>query len=499
MKTMFARLNHIFSRDEISKPALLLVAGRTVGFIAAFAIPVVLARTFDRSAFGTYKQLFLIYATLYGVAQLGAAESLYYFVPRQRTEAGRRVGNALVTLGLMGAVCCVGLYVGRFAMARWLSNAELGQYLPFLGLFLAFTLVGAAFEIVMISRKEHTTAACTYAASDLARTALFILPALALGSLRGVLIGAVAFAGLRLAAMLAYLWREFGRELRVDAVLWRDQLAYALPFAFAVGIEVVQANYHQWVVAAKFDAATFAVYAVGCLQIPLIDLVYTSTSNVMMVKMAEVMDEPGGAALTLWHDTTARLASLFFPLAALLLLTAHSVIVFLFTSTYQASVPVFMVWCLMIVPSAFGVDGVLRVYAQTRFLMVMNAVRLAVIALLIGWFISTFGMIGAVLVTLVGTTVVKAAALVRIARLMHVGIARVLPWTRLAAVAAHATVASIPAFLLTRWMLLAPFATLMVSGAAYVATYAAIWYIRFAWNRRPQLAIVNSESLIPNP
>ena len=89
MKTMFARLNHIFSRDEISKPALLLVAGRTVGFIAAFAIPVVLARTFDRSAFGTYKQLFLIYATLYGVAQLGAAESLYYFVPRQRTEAGR--------------------------------------------------------------------------------------------------------------------------------------------------------------------------------------------------------------------------------------------------------------------------------------------------------------------------------------------------------------------------------------------------------------------------
>ena len=48
-------------------------------------------------------------------------------------------------------------------------------------------------------------------------------------------------------------------------------------------------------------------------------------------------------------------------------------------------------------------------------------------------------------------------------------------------------------------MLLAPFATLMVSGAAYVATYAAIWYIRFAWNRRPQLAIVNSESLIPNP
>ena len=77
--------------------------------------------------------------------------------------------------------------------------------------------------------------------------------------------------------MLVYLWREFGRGFRVDAALWRNQLAYALPFALAVGIEVVQVNYHQWVVASRFDAATFAIYAVGCLQIPLIDLVCTST------------------------------------------------------------------------------------------------------------------------------------------------------------------------------------------------------------------------------
>ena len=35
----------------------------------------------------------------------------------------------------------------------------------------------------------------------------------------------------------------------------------------------------------------------------------------------------------LWHDTTARLASIIFPLAAVLMLTAHSVIVLLFTTT----------------------------------------------------------------------------------------------------------------------------------------------------------------------
>src|SRR6185436_4631629 len=99
--------------------------------------------------------------------------------------------------------------------------------------------------------------------------------------------------------------------------------------------------------------------------------------------------------------TTLRLASLMFPLAAVFFLTAHGVIVFLFTPTYVASVPIFRVWCLMILPSAFAVDGVLRVYAQTRFLLFMNAVRLVVIVGLVGSLISSFGVVGAVLATLV--------------------------------------------------------------------------------------------------
>jgi O-antigen/teichoic acid export membrane protein len=496
---MTAILKHLYQRlgqDGVSRAALLLVAGRTVGFVAAFAIPVVLARTFDQAAFGTYKQLFLIYATFYGLAQLGAAESLYYFVPRSPDEAGRRVGNALVTLSLTGLACFTGLYLGRFAIAASLSNAALASELPLLGLFLGFMLIGAAFEIVMVSRKEHTSGAGVYAASDVVRTALFLVPAFVVGSLRSVLAGAVVFAGLRLVAMLAYFWREFGRGFRIDTTLWRSQLAYALPFALAVGIEVVQVNYHQWVVAARFDAATFAIYAVGCLQIPLIDLVYTSTCNVMMVRMAELARDGDvsatNAVLSLWHDTTARLASIFFPLAAVLMLTAHSVIVLLFTASYVASVPVFLVWCLMLLPSAFAVDGVLRVYAQTRFLLVMNIVRLLIVAGLIGWFISTWGLIGAVLVTLAGTTIVKAAALVRIAKLMHVGFAEVLPWKRLAIQAACAAAAVVPAWIVMRFVS-PPFLAAAVGGTTYAVTFALLWYLR-AMRRSSGFA-----DLIPNP
>ena len=86
------------------------------------------------------------------------------------------------------------------------------------------------------------------------------------------------FAAVRLAATLVVLWREFRSELaRRPAACCARQLAYALPFALAVGIEVVHLNWHQYAVAARFDAAAFAIYAVGCLQIPLVDLIVTST------------------------------------------------------------------------------------------------------------------------------------------------------------------------------------------------------------------------------
>src|SRR3989442_8933601 len=215
-----------------------------------------------------------------------------------------------------------------------------------------------------------------------------------------------------------------------------------MPFALAVGVEVVQTNFHQYVVAARFDAATFAIYAVGCLQIPLVDLVMTSTVNVMMVQMtAHAREGDRRGAVSLWQSTISRLAIVMFPLAAFLLVAARPVIVALFTTKYLASVPIFMVWTLTILPSAFAVDGVLRVYAQTRFLVVMNVLRFALVVVLIWPFLSIFGMSGAVLVTLLATSVAKGVGAVRIARLLGAGLHDALPWRRLAGIVASAVIA----------------------------------------------------------
>jgi len=471
-------MNGTPTADTISRPTMMLVAGRAIGFVAAFAIPVVLARIFDRAEYGTYKQLFLVFATLYGLAQLGMAESLYYFVPsRSQAAAGRHVANALVTLAVAGLGCLALLYAMRTRVAAWLTNSQLADHLALVGVLLALMLVTALFEIVMIARKQHFSAAVTYATSDVTRTLLFVIPALGFGGVRSLLVGAVAFGVLRLAAMFVYLWREFGRELRVDLDIWRSQLAYALPFAMAVSVEVVLLNFHQYFVAARFDTATFAIYSVGCLQIPLIDLVMTSSVNVMMVQMAgHAVKGETRAAMTLWHDTICKLAFIFFPLTVLLLVTAHQVIVALFTANYLASVPIFMIWTLTILPSAFAVDGVLRVYAQTRFLLVMNVVRFVVVVALISWLLTAFGLRGAVLVTLLAMSIVKGMGVVRAAHLFNARFTEALPWRRLGAIAGRSLVSAVPAYLVLHTLTLPALAELACASAAYAATYLALSY-----------------------
>ena len=461
--------------DHITGPAFLLVVGRTIGLIATFAIGPLFVRQFSVDDIGTYRTFFLLYATVYGLAQLGMAESLYYFVPRAAGHVGRYVCNAAISLLAAGLVSMALLWGFRDGIAAHFSNPDLPRLMALLGLYLTLMLIGTVLEITMISRKQHMSAALTYAASEIARTALFILPALLFESLRAVFIGAVAFAAFRLAAMLVIVWRQYGRDFRPDLALWRSQLGYALPFAMAVSLEVILISYHQYVVGGSVDPTTFAFYTTACMTIPLVDLIMTSTTSVMMVKIAETPNDHH-ETLGLFHDTVSRLAFLIAPVAVGLVVLAQPFIITLYTDAYAASVPIFTVWVLTILPAIVAVDAFLRVYAQTRFLLVMNVVRLAFVMVLIGWFLDTFGLPGAVLVTLAATVLAKSLALVKIARMLHVRFADVMPWATLARIGARAVAAAVPAYILVRTFAATPWLALTAGGAAYGIAYIVICY-----------------------
>ena len=488
---MITLLRETDLKGSIFKPTLVLMSGRMLAFVVTFFIPVVLVRIFSPGEFGTYKQVFLVYMTVFGIAQLGMAESLFYFLPRAPQKSGRYVMNSLLML-LAAAVVFSGLLIKEESkIAELLSNSGLAQYLPLLAVYLLLMTMSATLEIVMISRKQYRRAAFSYGFSDVLRAAVLILPALLLRSLYWLFLGAVAFALLRFGVTLFYFWREFGDEFRPDVRLLQQQLAYALPFEMAVVVEILHTNIHQYVVSHYFDAATFAIYSVGCLQIPLVDFLASPAGNVMMVRMGEeIQDGRHDSVITLWHETTRKLALIFFPLFGLLLVTARDLIVFLFTDKYAASVPIFMIWSAIILFSALQTDSALRVYAQTRFLFVLHLLRLGIVVGLIGVFLSAFSLLGAVLITLLSLGLAKGLSLARLKKLMQVRTAQLLPWRSLAAVGAVSVAAFLVALGTQSTLGFSVLLRLLVVGFVYMSSYVAL-LLRFGLlNSRERMALM---------
>jgi O-antigen/teichoic acid export membrane protein len=457
------------------KPALLIIAGRIAGFIAAFVTPLILVRMFDLDTFGTYKQWFLIYITVLTITQIGMSESLLYFLPRADAEAGRYVMNSVLFLGAVGAVAGLLLALNSDTIAGWMNNPALSPLIPLLGLFLLLMQTSIGLETVMTARSSYRSAAIAYAVTDVSRAFFLIVPVVLVPSLRSLLYGAVAFGVLRLAYTIRYFWREFGSGFRPDAACFTRQFAYALPFALAVVASIAQENLHQYAVSGLFDAATFAVYAVGCLQIPVVDLVATTVCNVMMVGMTNAIhDGRETQVIDLWHHTVRKLALAFFPLACLLMITARDLIVTLFTENYLASVPIFMVSLTAIVFAVVPIDGLLRVYAKTRTLLAINLLRVTIIALLIQWSITSFGLVGAMLVTMLALFLGKAIGLLSAASLWRIGIGTLLPWRVLGLIAVLSITAGLPALAISYGLETSPFVRIVVVGTVYVSAYVGM-------------------------
>ena len=134
-----------------------------------------------------------------------------------------------------------------------------------------------------------------------------------------------AFSVVRAVLAMAWLLRRAGPLWDPEAL--RAQLRYAAPFGAAVVVARPAQYAHQYVVSATASTQLFAVYAVGCFQLPFVDLLYTPTSEVLMVRLGE-LDRDGELhrAPEVFRAAAARLAYFFVPLAALLAIAAPELV-----------------------------------------------------------------------------------------------------------------------------------------------------------------------------
>lgn len=409
-----------------------LVVARFLSACLTIVIPLVLARAMELPDYGTYKQLFLIAQTIYYVLPFGMAQSLYYFLPRAE-ERRPFISQTLLFLAGAGAVAAVALYALGPEIASALNNPRLLEYRVSLALYGGFTLGGLSLELSMTAQGNTRRSAIAYLVSDGVRAVALVTPVLLGMGLSGLMASMVAYSAARLVAAWS-LTLAGTRGPWFDRGLFVRQLAYAAPFGAAVLFSVPQTYAHQFMVSSVVSPAAFAIYAVGCFQLPLVDLLYTPTSEVLMVRLGE-LDRAGRPeeGLAAFQETTARLSYMFFPMAAFLFAAAPEFIVAIFGARFIEAVPIFRVSLLTIPLTALPMDGTLRARDRNRSLFMAYVIKAAVTVPLVYFGVRAFGMLGGVGSWMAAEVVGKSVLLARVPAALstpgrRVRLAQLFPW-----------------------------------------------------------------------
>jgi O-antigen/teichoic acid export membrane protein len=452
---------------------------RTLGFAFSFAIPLILIRWLDQTEFGLYKQAFLIVNTALTMLPLGFSMTALYFIPREREakRQGQIALNIVLFNATIGAIALLILVLFPQTIERLVGSPELTVYAPVIGAVILFSIIASFLEVAPIAREETAVSTAFIAGSQLTKTLFMSAAAVLFTSVEGLIYASLVQSVLQTFVLLIYLHSRFGFFWRgFDAKLLRHQLAYALPLGFAGLLYVMQNDLHNFFVSNEFGPDLFAIYAIGCFQLPLVAILGESVGAVTIPLVARLQQEGRPREIIeLMARAIRKLAAVYFPLYFLLLVTGREFLVVLFTEQYLASWPVFAVNLFLIPMAILGnaFDPVIRAHAEYRyFLLKVRAVLLALLVVVLWFYTPRLGLVGVIATVVVMNLIERLITFIKAARIVGAGRSDVLLLKDVGKIVIASALAGGVAFAVRAFLGGShPFLTLILCGAAFALAY----------------------------
>ena len=462
----------------LARRVVWLASAKAGAFVLGFALPLVLVRSLSQTEFGLYKQVFLLINTAITILPLGFAMSAFYFLPRHGDAQGRVVFNIALFHLLVGGLAGGALLTRPSLLESIFGSRELAGHAHGLALLALLAVATSFLEIIAVANGEIGLAARLIVVTNVVKTLLLLGAAWLVPTIEALIAAAAAHYLVQGALLFWYLHSRFPRFWSAgDMRVMRAQLAYALPLGAAGMLSISQLDLHSYFVAGAFDAATFAIYAVGCFQLPLIAIVNESVGSAMIPAVARLQLENRPREITLLVARMMRtLAALYFPIYVFLLVTGREFVTLLFTESYRASWPIFAV-NLTLIPLAIltsACDPVLRAHPACIPLMLRIRVALVGLLALLLWGVTAHHwLLGAIVVMVAVNVVDRLTASVVLGRVLglswrDLALFRDIAWLAIAAVLAGLVAAGVRILAAGA----GPLVVLGASGAALAAAYA---------------------------
>jgi len=401
--------------------------------------------------------------------------SAFYFLPRDHDSHGAIVLHIVLVHAAVGGVAAALLWLWPGLLATLFDSNALVPYAPQIGAVIFTWTVGSFLEIIAVARQDLRASTAFIVGSQASKTAVFMLAALLAGSVGSLIDAAIVQGIAQIVVLVLYMRAHFSRWWTAfSGSILRSQASYALPLGLSALVLKLQNDLPHYVVSHAFGASAYAIFAVGAFNLPLIGLLRESVGSVMLPRVSLLeQQQDARRILELVASVARKLALVYFPMYAFLMVVGREFIVLLFTSTYAASWPVFAIYLTVIPLGVIVLDPITRAFADQRFFLLK--LRLTLFAAMVVVFAlgaSRLGLIGTMAVLVAAQVAGTVGAAVRLSRVMRLRRADLAPFAPLGRIAAAAAAAGVVAAI-TRFAIppASPFIVVAAGAAMYGFAY----------------------------
>ena len=417
--------------NRIGSDAIKLTGSKVATTFIALISSMLLSRFRSLTEYGTYSQLLMAINLVCSLIMLGLPNSINYFLAKAETGKEReRFLSVYYTLNtILSLVTGFVLVLTIPLIENIFNNSLIRNFWYFLALFPWTKIVMSSVENLLIVYHKTSALMIYRVANSISLLGIIILVQLTGGKFTTYML---YYLTVEIVFTLWTYWQVMRLASQIRPRLEKDLIKtifrFSIPIGLASMVGTINIELDKLVITTFLSTEDLAIYTNASKELPL-TVISTSLTAVLLPQMVRLLrNAKKKEAVELWKSATTISFAIICFIAAGCIVFAPEVITVLYSEKYLSGVPVFCVYCLVLLLKCTYFGMMLNALGKTQFILYSSICSLLLNAILNYILYLVFGFIGPALATLLSSMITAIAQLVYSSKECGITFDAIFPW-----------------------------------------------------------------------
>jgi len=418
---------------NLKKEAIYNFVGQLISILISGVATIYLVRTLTQYEYGLYSKIFFLCIITSQILKINFENGLFYFYHRFREKKSHYVVNTYIVLFFLSILVIIfGLII--FKLIRIHINAELSKIFIPLILLISLNIIQGTFDKLFVIENKAKWSMYYRIIFSLLRTSLIMIALIKFPILYMIIITILIVEIIKSIFALTYIKRTYDFNFaKFDKNIVLKMLKYNIWVAASWIMGRLGQSLDRIILMMLVSTSDFAIYTIGCIQLPLLSIFYNSVGDVALTKISLLSskDSNNNTIINLYKKMFLINAMFTFPIICYSYFHIEIIYSILFKNQYTDSTGIFIITNFTTLIQMTGFGYIIRGYGKTRPLFISNLARL-IFGIILGYtLIKHFGIIGGAFSYTIVFFINGIILLFYSLRIIKTSIKTIIPWKNL--------------------------------------------------------------------